>query len=74
MIDIYGTTDCNYCKLAQKLCVEKGQDYIYHQIDQYIDQYETLVERIGNFKTVPQIMVDGIHIGGYEELREVLCN
>lgn len=74
MIDIYGTTDCNFCKLAQQLCVQKNKDYTYHQIDQYIDQYETLVERIGNFKTVPQIMIDGTHIGGYEELREVLCN
>jgi len=70
MIKIFGTENCQYCSDARTLCAQKELSYIYTPIDLYMDKYEELVEKIGNFKTVPQILVDGHHIGGYEELRD----
>lgn len=70
MIEIYGTPVCSYCNLAKKLCDEKGLGY------QYIDLFEdpealtALRARVGEFKTVPQIIFDGEHIGGFEQLKE----
>lgn len=73
MVEIYGTGACQFCKDAQILCVQKGQDYVYHLMDMYPEQLDKLEERLGHrVRQVPQIFMDGEHIGGYQELREKL--
>lgn len=73
MIEIYGTSACNWCKEAQKLCVQKNQDYMYHQVDMVPALLDDLEKRLGKrVRTVPQIFLDGDYIGGYSELEEKL--
>ncbi|HUL05254.1 MAG TPA: glutaredoxin 3 [Candidatus Acidoferrum sp.] len=67
-IEIYTTMLCPYCYRAKKLLAQHGADFT--EIDVMADQdlRREMVERSGGRRTVPQIFIDGKHIGGCEEL------
>jgi len=67
-IDIYTTMLCPYCYRAKKLLAQHGADF--NEIDVMADQdrRREMVERAGGRRTVPQIFIDGKHVGGCEEL------
>lgn len=70
MIKIYGTKNCAYCHKAKQLCREMKLNFVYTPIDEssfpeYFDEFKELFPEA---KTVPQILWDGKHIGGYTEL------
>ena len=67
-IDIYTTMMCPYCYRAKKLLSQHGADF--HEIDVMADQdrRREMIERAGGRRTVPQIFIDGKHIGGCEDL------
>jgi glutaredoxin 3 len=67
-IDIYTTMMCPYCYQAKKLLAQHGADF--NEIDVMADQdrRREMIERAGGRRTVPQIFIDGRHIGGCEDL------
>ena len=67
-IDIYTTMMCPYCYRAKKLLSQHGADF--NEIDVMADQdrRREMIERAGGRRTVPQIFIDGKHIGGCDEL------
>jgi glutaredoxin 3 len=67
-IDIYTTMMCPYCYRAKKLLSQHGADF--NEIDVMADQdrRREMIERAGGRRTVPQIFIDGKHIGGCEDL------
>ena len=72
MIEIFGTSNCVYCKQAVSLCENNGLNYTYVSLDK--EKLALLQERIGNaVRTVPQIFIDNKYIpGGFNGLKEVL--
>lgn len=66
---VWSKPDCPYCVMAQKLLESKGI-----QIDERKIGFgwnrEQLLESVPNARTVPQIFLDGKHIGGYEDLKK----
>lgn len=73
VIEIYGTSACQYCKDAQLLCVARNQDYKYRQVDVDLDSLTELEKRLGQrVRQVPQIFMNGEYVGGYTELKEKL--
>lgn len=73
-ITIYGKEDCSYCKRAVELSkqlIERGcaDSYTYFNIVEEGFDAATLSIILGRpVRTVPQILVDGVAIGGYTEL------
>jgi glutaredoxin 3 len=68
-IEIYTTPVCPFCVRAKKFLKEKGYtDFI--EIDVSVSDYKknAMITRAGGRKTVPQIFINDIHIGGYEDL------
>lgn len=67
-VEIYTTMLCPYCHRAKGLLREKG--IAFREIDVTFSPHERqeMTERAGGRRTVPQIFVDGEHIGGSEEL------
>lgn len=66
-IEIYTTTVCPYCVRAKDLLTRKGQTYT--EISAEDDAVRTaMVERAGGRRTVPQIFINGQHIGGSDDL------
>ncbi len=66
-IKLYSTTNCGYCRAAKQLLSERKLAFT--EIDCTTDQATRLrlVEETGR-KTVPQIYLDGVPIGGYDDL------
>ena len=73
-IDIYGIPTCTYCKSATEFCETAGLDYEYICLVKNPSEYEILEEKIGRFRTVPQIFIDGTHVGGYDDFIEAAKN
>jgi glutaredoxin 3 len=65
---VYSTPFCGYCGAAKRLLADKGAEY--KEIDVMFDpeQKRDMIERSGGRRTVPQIFIDGRHIGGFDEL------
>jgi glutaredoxin 3 len=66
-IQIYSTDNCPWCARAKSLLQTRGLDF--EEIDIGTDRIRTqeMIERSGR-RTVPQIFIDGEHIGGFDEL------
>ncbi|MEI7608711.1 MAG: glutaredoxin 3 [Rhodospirillaceae bacterium] len=65
---IYSSIFCGYCARAKKLLDGKG--VAYEDIDVVADpkRKPEMVERAGGRTTVPQIFIDGKHVGGCDDL------
>ncbi|WP_028879759.1 glutaredoxin 3 [Terasakiella pusilla] len=68
MIEIYTTRFCGYCVRAKKLLQEKGAGFKEIDIHQHPDARAQMMERANGGYTVPQIFINGEHIGGCDEL------
>lgn len=67
-IEIYTTEVCPYCVKAKKLFQKKGVEYTEIDVttDDGLRQYMT--NRSGGRRTVPQIFINGTHVGGCDDL------
>lgn len=67
-IEIYTKFLCPYCTRAKALFDRKGAEY--EEIDVTMDRagFDTMVDRARGGRTVPQIFIDGKHIGGSDDL------
>ena len=67
-VEIYSTLFCGYCARAKGLLQKKGVAYTNFDIIEEPERREEMVRRSGGRQTVPQIFIDGEHIGGSDEL------
>ena len=67
MIKIYSTTWCPSCRAAKSLLDSKKIEYNEINIEEAEISREQLKELTGGH-TVPQIVINEISIGGYEQL------
>ena len=65
---VYSTPFCGYCAAAKRLLTAKGAEYT--EIDVMMDpeRRQEMLAKSGGLRTVPQIFIDGRHIGGFDEL------
>jgi len=68
-IEIFSTPQCSYCDAAKKLLDEKGLAYTNLDVMSDPAILADFQERLPRAKAVPEIFIDGEHIGGYEDLR-----
>ena len=65
---MYSTRICPYCVMAEKLLLKKGVTQLEKiLIDTDPAQRETMMTRTGR-RTVPQIYIGDLHVGGYDDL------
>lgn len=67
-IEVFTKFLCPYCSRAKALLDRKG--VAYQEIDLTMDRagFDAMVERAGGARTVPQIFIDGKHIGGSDDM------
>jgi glutaredoxin 3 len=69
-IEIYTTPFCGHCARAKGLLDRKGADY--EEMDVMMDENKRAEMRErAKRTTVPQIFINGQHIGGSDELAEL---
>ena len=71
-IIIYTTDYCPYCVRAKDLLERKGETE-FQEIDvtESDDLRAEMMEKSGGRKTVPQIFINGHHVGGFDDLSEL---
>lgn len=67
-IEIYTTKYCPFCIRAKELLRDKGAEFIEYPVDGDDEGRAKMTKRAGGVRTVPQIFIDGEHIGGCDEL------
>ena len=67
-VEIYSTMFCGYCARAKALLEKKGVAYENIDVLEDTSRRDEMVTRAGGRTTVPQIFIDGAHIGGSDEL------
>jgi glutaredoxin 3 len=67
-VEVYSTLFCPYCARAKSLLERKGVDFANIDVIEDTSKRDEMVRRSGGRQTVPQIFIDGEHIGGSDEL------
>lgn len=67
-VEIYSTAICPYCVAAKQFLDRKGLSYREVRIDTDPQQRTAMLERSGGRRTVPQIFINGTHVGGFDDL------
>jgi len=70
-VEIYVTTFCGFCFRAKRLLDSKGIEYQEHEVSFGGPERQEMIERSGGRTTVPQIFIDGRHIGDCNELMDL---
>ena len=65
--EIYTKSYCPYCHRAKELLSIKGIPFVEYDVTKDADLEKIMRDRAGQ-NTVPQIFIDGRHIGGCDEL------
>ena len=67
-IEIFSTAICPYCIAAKNLLRAKGLGWREIRIDTDPAARTAMLERSGGRRTVPQIFINGTHVGGFDDL------
>ncbi len=67
-VEIYATMFCPFCHRAKRLLEAKGVAYDEVDVTMSPGKRREMTERAGGRSSVPQIFIDGVHIGGSDEL------
>ena len=67
-VEMYTTQVCPYCVRAKDLLKRKGVSITEYRVDTDDAKREEMLERSGGRRTVPQIFINGQHVGGSDDL------
>ena len=70
-IEIYTSPFCGFCNAAKKLLKKKGVAYTEFDVIMNGAKRQEMIERAGGLTTVPQIFVDGEHLGDCMDMMEM---
>ena len=66
--EIYTTATCPYCVAAKNFLKQRGCDYSEIRVDREPGKLDEMLERSEGRRSVPQIFINGAHIGDYDDL------
>ena len=64
---IYTTNICPYCVMAKRLLEKKGASYTEINVDTQTGLREEMMRKTKR-RTVPQIYIGDLHVGGFDDL------
>jgi glutaredoxin 3 len=67
-VEIYTKMFCPYCTRAKRLLTDKGVAFEEYDISMGGRRREEMLSRANGRHTVPQVFIDGRHIGGSDDL------
>lgn len=70
-VEIYTSPLCGFCHAAKRLLKQKGVEF--HEIDVLANakRKPEMIKRANGKRTVPQIFVGNVHVGGCDDLYEL---
>ena len=70
-IIMYTGPMCNFCDAAKRLFSRNNIKYQEIDISKKDGLIDEMIKKANGKKTIPQIFFDNLHIGGYQELRNL---
>ena len=67
-VEIYSTMWCPYCARARALLEHKGVAFTEIDLMEEPGRRDEMIRRAGGRTSVPQIFIDGEHIGGCDDM------
>lgn len=67
-VEIYTTPFCPYCLAAKRLLKAKGVKFQETDVSGNPELRQKMMIRAGGRRTVPQIFIDGRHVGGSDDI------
>jgi glutaredoxin 3 len=67
-VEIYTWQTCPYCIRAKELLAAKGVEFTEYKIDGDEEARAKMAERAFGRRTVPQIFINGNHVGGCDDI------
>ena len=67
-IEIYSTAMCPYCVAAKNLLQSRGLAWREQRIDTDANARREMLARAPGARTVPQIFINGVYVGGFDQL------
>ena len=67
-ITMYARSWCPYCRAAKELLDSKGVPYNEIDIERQGNARQEMIQKAGGRTSVPQIFIDGRHVGGCDDL------
>jgi glutaredoxin 3 len=67
-VEMYATAWCPYCARARALLQKKGVAFTEIDIEEEPRRRDEMIKRARGRTSVPQIFIDGKHIGGSDEM------
>jgi glutaredoxin 3 len=67
-VTVYTKGWCPYCQDAKALLKRKGVEFTEVEIDRHPERRAEMLARSGGRRTVPQIFVGEMHVGGCDDL------
>ena len=70
-VDIYTTPYCPFCIRAKKLLANKKVEFNEIDLSENPDKFEEMILKSKGARTVPQIFVNGEHIGDCDHIHDL---
>lgn len=67
-VEIYTKFTCPFCYRAKALLKSKGSEFEEFEISMDAKKRDEMIKRSGGRSTVPQVFINGDHIGGSDDL------
>lgn len=67
-VEMYTTMWCGYCARARGLLNRKGVAFEDIDVEADSSKRDEMIQRANGRTTVPQIFIDGVHVGGSDDL------
>jgi len=67
-VEIYTKDWCGYCARAKRLLQEKGVEFEDYDITLGGPKRVEMIDRAHGRSSVPQVFIDGVHVGGSDDL------
>lgn len=65
---VYTGLMCSYCERSKALLTEKNVDFEEINVGREPERREEMIEKSNGGRTVPQIFINGVHVGGCDDL------
>jgi glutaredoxin 3 len=70
-VEIYTTPICPYCHAAKRLLQKKGASFSEIDVSRDPDLRAAMTRRANGRRTVPQIFIGDMHVGGCDDLYDL---
>jgi len=67
-VELYTKPTCGFCHMAKRLLKSKGITFNEVNISAQPDKRPEMIQRSNGGRTVPQIFINGTHVGGCDDL------